>query len=406
LLSSLKELCIMSISGFALVIAAMLALSVTSNEARAAEPNCPTIPDTSLWPDPQAGIAPQPPGQIKDMTREHVPNDAQPGAGYCMYSPKDTSQAIYGLIMYLHGYPPLGVEPGSYDPMLQYLAKSGFYVIYPYAPSHSDQLKYPSLARAALTNALARLSQQNITITKVAVVGHSHGGAAAIRVAATWMAAPPISALILHDTSGHACPDRSDQEDPQAQQCRQEWDFSFTALERIPCSTYLLIVGAEMSVHGGSSMMFWKDLRHIARYAGTSGTTAKRNYLLVRSDMSHMVHLPPIRLDSTHLTPIVLHPVTCALSTLLSGRRDDYGCYLTSMDYYGYWEPTRAAIHQAFGGQMPDDYTPYCSSDSMSGVCTKTRDMGIWQTDGIPATPMMNAADMRLNQTYPDYCSR
>src|SRR5262245_556658 len=119
---------------FAITVVALLVLSAAPYDIRAAELNCPPIPDTSLWPDPKGGTAPQPPNQIKEMTRVHVPNDAQPGAGYCMYSPKDTSQAIYGLIMYLHGYQPGEVEPGSYDPMLQYLAKSGFYVIYPYAP--------------------------------------------------------------------------------------------------------------------------------------------------------------------------------------------------------------------------------------------------------------------------------
>jgi hypothetical protein len=285
--------------------------------------------------------------------------------------------------------------------MLQYLARSGFYVVYPYANSQDDQDNYPTRARVALTNALATLSAQGKNVTKVAAAGHSHGGAAAVRLTATWAGPPAISALVLHDTSGHDCQGARDRP-----RCHAEWDYSFAALEKIPCATHLLIIQADASRFGANSMMFWKDLRHIAKFSGTSGSKFQRNYLLVPSDYSHALLLPPAILESTHLTPTVTPPAYCRALAGLMGRSDDYGCYLSSMDYYAYWEPTRAAVYEAFGGELSSDYTPYCSSETTSGRCAMTRYMGVWELDGKPATPMMNAADLRLNQTYPDYCPR
>jgi pimeloyl-ACP methyl ester carboxylesterase len=374
------------------------------------------IPETVAakdYPDPRRGMAPLAPtpdqytSQYTRVTRQRF---SSPTSDYCLYSPPAASA---GLILYLHGYQPdlriANIQDfGAYDAMLQYLAKSGFYVVYPYA---YDETNYPSHARAALVDALAQLKsrEKSVDIKNVAVAGHSHGGAAAIRVAARWSEAPtisaPLSALILHDTSGHDCSGAKDRES-----CVTEWDFSFAELEKIPCSTHLLIIQAEQSEIAVSSMMFWKDLRHIARYTGTSGDTPLRNYLVVRGDISHFSldpsqpKPPNVFLPSTHLTPTVLPPIFCGTLTSLAGKQDDYGCYLTSMDFYGYWETTRKAVLEAFGGPLPADYSsPYCSSDR----CAESLYMGTWEYDkSVKATPMANVDDLRLTQTYPDYCSR
>src|SRR5262249_12690804 len=163
---------------------------------------------------------------------------------------------IYGLIMYLHGTQ-LGNEVGAYDPMLQFFAQSGFYVVYPYV---TDENHYPTLAKGALGDAIAKIkSEKGVDIQSVAVVGHSHGGAAAVRVVATWRAPPVIKALILHDTSGHECPvaDEDPKSKSQRADCLNEWDFSFAELKKIPCSTHLLVIQAGSSVFGANSMLFW-----------------------------------------------------------------------------------------------------------------------------------------------------
>ena len=76
------------------------------------------------------------------------------------------------------------------------------------------------------------------------------------------------------------------------------------------------------------------------------------------------------------------------------------------MDYYGYWRPTLAAAYEAIVGQaIASDYSPYCSSNNTTGTCAKTRDMGVWM-DGIPATPIKNAAQIpELETKFPDYCA-
>jgi hypothetical protein len=340
-------------------------------------------------------MTPTAPDQVTDMTREDFAN--LDGSGYCLYSPKDKTREIYGLIMYLHGGQ-LGFEVGAYDPMLQFFAQSGFYVVYPYVKKED---LYPTLARDALGDAIAKIkSAKGVDIQSVAVVGHSHGGAAAVRVAATWRGPPVIKALILHDTSGHECLTADeDPHRPQREQCLVEWDFSLAELKKIPCSTHLLIIQAQSSIFGVNSMMFWKDLGHIAKYTGTSGNAPKRNYLVVPNDLSHL----PLFVESTHLTPTVLSKPICDLLSNLAGRKDDDGCYLTSMDAHGYWSPTATAVYEAFTG-MRSNHSPYCSSEGTKDICAHTRDMSVW-VDGKKATPMMNAADLRLNQTYPDYCA-
>jgi hypothetical protein len=67
-----------------------------------------------------------------------------------------------------------------------------------------------------------------------------------------------------------------------------------------------------------------------------------------------------------------------------------------------------AAAFEAIAGQpIAADYSPYCSTNSTTGVCDKTRDTGVWVSDGVPATPIKNAAQIPgLSMSFPDYCSR
>src|SRR5262249_29397573 len=142
----------------------------------------------------------------------------------------------------------------------------------------------------------------------------------------------------------------------------------------------------------------------IARYAGEAGSIPKRNFLRVPHDASH-AH-SGLTLRSEHLTSVALPKDPCQLFSLGWGDQP-YSCYLTSMDYFGYWRPTLAAAYEAIKRMaLESDYSPYCSTDSAIGTCAKTRDMGVWR-DGIPATPMKNASQVPELQTrFPDYCSR
>jgi Chlorophyllase enzyme len=357
------------------------------------------VPDVASWPPPpNSEKAPKAPQQIIDRTnREQFVNPDNDGASFCLYSPPSGAEA-HGLILYLHGAEPL--EVGAYDPMLQYLAKSGFYVVYPLVNLFRDEAHYPTLAKVALTDALAKLkSLRNVDIRKVAVAGHSHGGAAAVRVVASWTGPPAIQALILHDPSGNGGDKCFDSDNSAV--CPREWDLSAEELITISCSTRLLIIQAYKSI-GVDPMRYWRNLKQLARYRGTSGTMPQRNFLRVRDDESHWRQ--GIVLKSTHITPGVISPIACAVMTF-DDAVDYNGCALTSMDEYGYWRPTRAAAYEAFYDKpIAPDYSPYCSSSDVTGTCAKTRDMGIWQ-DGVSATPMLNAAEIgELSTAFPDYC--
>ena len=389
-------------------IAGVLMLAATlSSMSVPAGADCPLIPiPNAWWSPPHEGNAPKAPTQIKDMTREHFENSQNEGASYCLYSPPP-SEPAHGLIMFLHGGQPS--EVGANDPMLQFLAKAGFYIVYPYIPRAREDGPYaPSRARAALSDALSKLKvERNVDIQRVAVVGQSYGGAVAVRVAATWTQSPAIRAIVLHDPWWDPVPicswlatDRD--------RCAQEWDYITQPYTNIACSTRLLMMQAERGT-GEHVNRFWKNLQHIARYVGAPGsTTPQRNFLQVPHDVSQRLALG-IVLESTLLTPTVLAPDTCRSWNFWMGNwvDDDYGCHLTSMDEYGYWRPTRAAVYEAFYGQpISPDYSPYCNSASKAGSCATTRDMGRWLMDNKEATPMKNAADLNLLQDIQvDHCT-
>jgi pimeloyl-ACP methyl ester carboxylesterase len=178
------------------------------------------------------------------------------------------------------------------DPMLQFIARSGYYIVYPYIQDSVGDIlnqsvpqlrRFPALGLNALSGALTQLQSQNIT--NVAVAGYSLGAIAAARVAAMWKEqnkSPPIRAIVLHEPAGlrpqivlpgivipidftHA----------------NDWSSKF-ALAAIPCDTFLLIVQAQSStvqpdLDNSAARKIWHNLWRIARYAGTSGNRYHRN---------------------------------------------------------------------------------------------------------------------------------
>jgi pimeloyl-ACP methyl ester carboxylesterase len=396
----------------------------------AAEPSeiaeCPPIPGNhDVWPyelqePPHKGETPVGPQQITGITRTHHTGPLLPGlppfygAGYCLYAPASSAK---GLILFLHGWQS-GFEPGGYDPMMQFLATNGYYVVYPYASNVlRDTGAYPQRAGAAVKDAMANLKSKGVDIQKVAVAGHSLGGMTTVRLAARWRTLteglPFPSALVLLEPGGSSNyllsllrfmpPPIYD-----------AWKLDPEELASIPCTTRLLVIQAQSTAEDPvdphehypltTAQLLWQNLPQIARYAGAPDGTPplpQRNFLRVLNDTSH----PGIDdIKSTHLVPVALPRVICGIGR----RKEDYGCYMTSMKYFGYWRPTLAAVHEAFTGQpLEPDYSPYCSSKDMTGTCAKTRFMGVWQSDGKPATPMLTAAEIPgLATTYPDYCPR
>jgi pimeloyl-ACP methyl ester carboxylesterase len=155
-----------------------------------------------------------------------------------------------------------------------------------------DMGVYPRRAGAALRDAVEHLRSREVLIDKIAVVGHSLGGAATLRLAADWKKLtsvgdnpglpdlPKPSALVLLEGGGATdgilailsglslagTPKGEDQE---------SWLVTPEALSSIPCTTRLLIIEAEASAQpkpGGH--FFWTNLRQIAKFTRAAGTAS------------------------------------------------------------------------------------------------------------------------------------
>jgi pimeloyl-ACP methyl ester carboxylesterase len=215
-----------------------------------------------------------------------------------------------------------------------------------------------------------------VRIDRLAVAGFSLGGLAAARIAATWTQQPPIRAIVLHDPAGISYL-------PLLNLAR-EYDLSERGLAAIRCDTRLLIVQSQSSVgHPNSgALAIWSHLPQVARYSVTG--TPNRNFLRVPDDTSHQNRFPYLTLPSLHETSSALP--------------------LTSMDLHGYWLPLYRAVYEAFFAVPEDGVSALCNSSSTTGSCARTRYMGAWVMDGVPATPMQNAADLNLVEGLQDRC--
>jgi dipeptidyl aminopeptidase/acylaminoacyl peptidase len=141
---------------------AMLGLAAFRATPLLAAP-CPLAPPVTSSGPNYPPDAPAPPMQLTTITRDDQ-------TGYCLYTPPG---AVRGLVLYVHGFQL--VEHGGLDPMLQYIANAGYYVVYPY----DNPVVTPTAAKSALAAALAYLQQKGVTMQNLAVAGYSAGGMAA-----------------------------------------------------------------------------------------------------------------------------------------------------------------------------------------------------------------------------------
>ncbi len=347
----------------------VLGIAFASGAAGGAHAACPPIPSAAQTADPYGGLAPIGAPRIASAARSDVPNG---GSSYCLYHPS-LGRPVLGMVLFAHGAQL--AEQGVHDPVAGWLAQLGFYVVYPYI---SDATRYPSQARTALSHALTSLGDAGVRIDRLAVAGFSLGGLAAVRVAATWTQHPPIRAIVLHDPAGMSFL-------PLLNLAR-EYNLSKSGLAAIRCDTRLLIVQSQAAAGNPNSgaLTIWNNLPQVARYSGATGEASNRNFLRVPDDASHQDRFPYVTLPSLHETSHALP--------------------LTSMDLYGYWLPLYRTLHEAFFGVPEGGVSALCNGPSTTGSCAGTRDMGAWLVDGVPATPMRNAADLDLLQGFADRC--
>jgi hypothetical protein len=349
---------------------ALLALAATPSLAA---PPCPFAPPVTSPGPNYPPDAPAPPIPLTTITREDQ-------TSYCLYTPPGV---VRGIVLYVHGFQ--FIEQGGLDPMLQYIANAGYYVVYPY----DNPLVTPTAAKSALAASLAYLQQKGVSTQNLAVAGYSAGGMAAVRVAATWVGPPNITAIIVHDPAGTSFLTGPD------------WDLSVNALASIPCKTHLLIVQSQTSVGDSNSAAgaIWDGLPQISRYTASMLSPYRRNFLRVPDDTSHPNPPSTSYWQSDHLTVLAAPPQQVLGSP---------PSYLTYMDFYGYWRPFRTALARVF--EVKNSWvlyaTPYCNALSTVTYCRGIRYMGTWSSPPGAATAMSNATDLNFfpSPVIPDYC--
>jgi pimeloyl-ACP methyl ester carboxylesterase len=264
-----------------------------------------------------------------------------------------------------HGWQFFG-EDGGLDPLAQYLASQGYYIVYPDLDQStiSPLPDWASQGRSAIAAALAELAGRGVAITRLAVAGHSIGALAAIRVAATWTGTPRIAAALLAEPAGI----RYIPSGPGP------WDISASGLAGIDASMYLLVIQAQSSVADANSaaVPIWNAVSQIPKTNGAG--LFQKNFLRVPDDSSHFWYSPAwnMSLQSQHNSISALP--------------------LTAMDYWSYWNPIFNGVYEAFNGVPYFANSAYCNI--AGSACTATRFTGTWVLDGAAATPMQNAADL------------
>jgi pimeloyl-ACP methyl ester carboxylesterase len=309
-------------------------------------------------------------------------------ASYCLYEPPSTV-AKRGVLLYAHGFhPPFTPPNGALDPMFYLVAKAGYYVVLPYVnhPANPWAFEgyafYPTLAHDALKDAISYVRSLGASVATVSVAGHSIGGMAAARVAAMWSGSPRVGAIILHEPAG-----RNFNLLGLHFTFAENW-ITPLQLSAIRCNTHLLIIRAQTSsappetpnTINSAALPIWNNLKQIARFKGHLGLGAKsqRNFLQIAHDTSHPTDdaaQPHGYILSDHVTIGRFPP--------------------DSMVYYGYWMTLLNGLSRAHTNS-PSEWSPYCNvSGTATPECKFTRFMGSW-SDTIPASPMLNAADLNL----------
>ena len=235
------------------------------------------------------------------------------GISYWIYEPANPAPTNAPVIIFLHGWS--AIYPRSYAYWLKHLARRGNLVIYPrYQKSLLTRPRdFTSNSVAAVQAALTELqSGKHVRpdVNRVAVIGHSMGGAIAINLAATPGLPTPKAVMCVAPGDGQ---DRS-----------AFLYFLKTDWSQIPATTLLLTLVGDEDKNTGHRYAQLID-------AGTPQIPAtNKNYIIVHSDR----HGRPA-LIANHDAP--------EATTVWPASVD-------ALDYYAYWKLFDALIDAAFVG--------------------------------------------------------
>jgi dienelactone hydrolase len=275
-----------------------------------------------------------------------VESDFGRGGAQCwIFEPASPAPTSAPVVVFLHGWG--AMYPRSYDRWIEHIARRGNIVIYPRYQTNLATLpkQFSSNAVVAIQSAVRVLQSGNHVrpdLDRVAVVGHSMGGA----IAANLAAEPSLHIRAVMSVE----PGDGTTRNAHIQFPKADWS-------KIPASTLLLaVVGDEDRVA--------RDVYAKLIFGGTPQIPVEnKDCIIVRSDR----HGSPA-LVANHQSP---------LATSFWRRS------VNALDYYGYWKLFDALTDAAFYGK---------NREFALGNTPQQRFMGRW-SDGVPVKELVVTDD-------------
>jgi dienelactone hydrolase len=264
------------------------------------------------------------------------------GSAQCwIFEPASPAPTSAPVVVFLHGWS--AMHPRSYDLWIEHIVRRGNIVLYPRYQANLATLprQFCSNALGAIGSAVRVLqSGEHVRpeLDRVAVVGHSMGGAMAANLAAE----PSLRLRAVMSVQ----PGDGTTRNPRIEFPKADWS-------KIPASTLLLVVV-------GEDDRVARDVYAKLLFAGTPQIPAEnKNYVTVRSDR--------------HGRPALVADHSSPLASSLWPRS------VNALDYYGYWKLFDALTDAAFYGQN----RPFALGNTPEQRC-----MGRW-SDGTPVRELV-----------------
>ena len=266
---------------------------------------------------------------------------------FWLYEPAEPRPASAPVVVFLHGWG--AMQPRPYEAWIEHIVRRGNIVIYPrYQDSWlTSPAAFTPNAVAAIKSALRELQSGDHAqpdLERVAVVGHSMGGAMTANIAAVAgkEGLPAPKAIMPVEPGSHA----KNHEFPR---------MPLADFRKIPATALMLVVVGDNDARAGTA-----DAKLIFRLTPQI-TPTNKNYVTLVSDRHGT---PPLR--ATHHAPLAANGGWSRWS-------------VDALDFFGTWKLFDALTEAAFYGTH---------REFALGNTPQQRFMGLW-SDGVPVKELV-----------------